>query len=240
MVSIKSMSISVFFPAYNDSQTIPRLVKGVIKTLKKITKDYEVIIVNDGSKDNTAAVAEELSRKYKNVRVVHHRTNKGYGAALKTGFKSSTKDFVFYTDGDAQYDVKELEKLVGNLGDADVVNGYKLKRSDDLYRVVLGRLYHWGAKMLFNIRLRDIDCDFRLIRRKVFDKISLESNSGVICVEMMKKIQNAGFKIVEIPVHHYPRESGSSQFFKLKRLIPVFTGLFKQWLKIVVIKNFRK
>ena len=234
------MSISVFFPAYNDSQTIPRLVKGVIKTLKKITKDYEVIIVNDGSKDNTAAVAEELSRKYKNVRVVHHRTNKGYGAALKTGFKSSTKDFVFYTDGDAQYDVKELEKLVGNLGDADVVNGYKLKRSDDLYRVVLGRLYHWGAKMLFNIRLRDIDCDFRLIRRKVFDKISLESNSGVICVEMMKKIQNAGFKIVEIPVHHYPRESGSSQFFKLKRLIPVFTGLFKQWLKIVVIKNFRK
>jgi len=240
VIYIKSISISVFFPTYNDAATIPKLVEDSIKTLKNITNDYEIIIVNDGSRDNIAAVAEKLSKKYKNVRIINHKTNMGYGAALKTGFKSSAKDFIFYTDGDAQYDVKELKKLVDNLDDADLVNGYKIRRSDSLYRIILGRLYHWAAKLLFNIKIRDIDCDFRLMRRTIFDMVSLESDSGVICVEMIRKIQKAGFKIVEVPVHHYPRISGQSQFFKVKRLIQVFEGLLRQWWKLMVLDKFRK
>ena len=137
-------------------------------------------------------------------------------------------------------DVKELKKLVDNLDDADLVNGYKIRRSDSLYRIILGRLYHWAAKLLFNIKIRDIDCDFRLMRRTIFDMVSLESDSGVICVEMIRKIQKAGFKIVEVPVHHYPRISGQSQFFKVKRLIQVFEGLLRQWWKLMVLDKFRK
>lgn len=240
MIYIKNISISVFFPAYNDASTIPLLVEDAVKTLKKITDNYEVIIVDDGSKDNTAQVADRLSRKYKKVRAIHHDKNNGYGAALKTGIRNSRKDFIFYTDGDGQYDAKELEKLVDNLNGADMVNGYKLKRSDKVYRIILGKMYNWMSKLLFNIKLKDIDCDFRLMKRSIFNKISLESNSGVICVEMMRKIQKAGFKIVEVPVHHYPRVSGQSQFFKLGRIILVFEGLAWQWWKLMVLEKLKK
>ena len=159
---------------------------------------------------------------------------------MKTGFRNSKKDLIFYTDGDGQYDVKEMKRLLTRIDKSDIVNGYKIKRADRLYRVVLGGMYNLAAKILFNIKMKEIDCDFRLMRRKIFDKIELESDSGVICVEMMKKIQSAGFKISDVPVHHYPRVSGSSQFFKLTRLVPVFIGLMRQWLKLVVFAGFGK
>src|SRR5690606_30769854 len=139
--------------------------------------------------------------------------NRGYGGALRSGFASGEKEWIFYTDGDAQYDVRELERLVERAGpDVDVVQGYKIQRHDPLHRIVIGRLYHWFIRMTFGIRLRDVDCDFRLIRRAVFDKVVLTRDSGVICAEMMTKIQRAGFRIVEVPVHHYQRAHGKSQF----------------------------
>src|SRR5438093_12937729 len=165
-------------------------------------------------------MADELARTYRQVRAVHHPKNRDYGAALQTGFRSATKELIFYTDGDAQYDPTELSVLWTKMTTgADVVNGYKISRADPLHRIVIGRIYHYIVSILFGLTLRDVDCDFRLMRRSIFERINLEKTSGIICVEMMKKIQDAGFRVVEVPVHHYHRAFGKSQFFNYRRLV---------------------
>lgn len=228
-------SITAFFPAYNDGGTIASMVISALLTLRELTDDYEVIVVNDGSADYTPQILEELARVYDNVRVIHHERNKGYGGALRTGFANATKDLIFYTDGDAQYDARELKLLYPALVEGvDMVNGYKISRSDPWYRMVIGRIYHWIAKLSFGLKLRDVDCDFRLMRREIFDKVQLESNSGVICVEMMKKIQDAGLVIAEVPVHHYHRVYGRSQFFNFRRTFRVGIDLLRLWVKLVL------
>jgi len=228
-------SISVFFPAYNDGGTIASMVLSALLTLRELTDDYEVIVVNDGSADYTPQVLDELARVYKEVRIIHHEKNKGYGGALRSGFQNASKELVFYTDGDAQYDARELKLLYPQLVEGvDMVNGYKISRSDPWYRMVIGRTYHWVVKTAFGLRLRDVDCDFRLMRRKIFDRVHLESNSGVICVEMMKKIQDAGFVIAEVPVHHFHRAYGRSQFFNFRRIFHVGRDLIKLWLQLVL------
>jgi len=233
-------SISVFFPAYNDGGTIPSMVISALLTLRQLTDDYEVIVVDDGSTDYTAEVLDELARMYDHVRVIHHEQNKGYGGALRTGFASATKDLVFYTDGDAQYDARELQLLCPALVEGvDMVNGYKISRSDPWYRAVIGRIYHWMAKLAFGLKLRDVDCDFRLMRRAVFDRVHLESDSGVICVEMIKKIQDAGFVIAEVPVHHYHRVYGRSQFFNFGRTFRVGRDLLLLWYELVLKPRLR-
>ena len=230
--------ISVFFPAYNDGGTIPSMVLTALMTLRELTDDYEVIVVNDGSADYTAAVLEELADRYPELRVIHHEQNRGYGGALRTGFSSATKDLIFYTDGDAQYDPCEMTRLYEVWSDeVDFVNGYKISRSDPLHRTIIGRLYHWTVKLAFGLHLRDVDCDFRLMRRAIFDRVHLESSSGVICVEMMKKIQDAGFVIAEAPVHHFHRVYGRSQFFNFGRIFRVGRDLLKLWLQLVVWPN---
>src|SRR5215212_1935146 len=198
--------LSVFFPAYNDSGTIASLVITALQTARGLTSDFEVIIINDGSADATAQIADELARTYPEVKVVHHQRNVGYGGALRSGFQAATRDLVFYTDGDAQYDPAEMAVLWKAFGEGvDLVNGYKISRSDPLHRIVIGRVYHHTIKLQFGLRVRDVDCDFRLLRRSIFEKVNLVKTSGIICVEMMKKIQDAGFNIVEVPVHHYHR-----------------------------------
>src|SRR5687768_2215762 len=232
--------LSVFFPAYNDSGTIASLVITALKTARRLTPDFEVIIVNDGSADNTAEIADELARTYPEVRVVHHERNRGYGGALRSGFAASTRELVFYTDGDAQYDPTEMEALWEALSDdVDLVNGYKISRSDPLHRVLIGRAYHHTVKLLFGLRVRDVDCDFRLMRRRIFERVSLQKNSGVICLEMMKKIQDAGFRIAEVPVHHYHRAYGRSQFFNFRRLFRTALDVFRLWFVLVVRREVR-
>jgi glycosyltransferase involved in cell wall biosynthesis len=227
--------LSIFFPAYNDSGTIASLVITALRTARKLTPDHEVIVVNDGSADGTAEILEELACIYPQVRVVHHDRNRGYGGALRTGFASATRELVFYTDGDAQYDPAEMELLWVRMGaGVDLVNGYKISRSDPWHRIFIGRLYHYIVKLLFGLRVRDVDCDFRMMRRTIFDKVRLEKNSGVICLEMMKKIQDAGFTIVEVPVHHYHRAYGRSQFFNFPRIHRTAVDVFKLWFALVV------
>jgi len=219
MQDTKLNSISVFFPCYNDEGTIGSTVIKSFDVLRQISDDYEVIVVDDGSKDNSIKVLEELGRQYKYLKVVRHFTNMGYGAALRDGFINCTKDFIFYTDGDGQYDVYELRQLVQYMREGvDIVNGYKIKRSDPMHRKIIGRLYHNAMRFIFRIGIRDVDCDFRLMRRSIFDKVKLESSDGGICVELVKKCQNAGLRFVEVPVHHYHRLSGTSQFFKPSRI----------------------
>jgi glycosyltransferase involved in cell wall biosynthesis len=227
--------LSVFFPAYNDSGTIASLVISALQTARRLTADFEIIIVNDGSADATGRIADELARTYPEVRVVHHEKNRGYGGALRTGFASATREVVFYTDGDAQYDPSELELLWHALDeDVDLVNGYKISRSDPLHRIVIGRVYHHAVKLLFGLHVRDVDCDFRLLRASIFDRVALEKSSGVICLEMMKKVQDAGFRIAEVPVHHYHRAYGRSQFFNFRRLFKTALDVANLWVALVV------
>jgi glycosyltransferase involved in cell wall biosynthesis len=233
--------LSVFFPAYNDSGTIASLVISALQTARQLTPDFEVIIVNDGSADGTARIADELARTYPQVKVVHHPKNRGYGGALRSGFAAATRDLVFYTDGDAQYDPSEMALLWRAFNDqVDLVNGYKISRSDPLHRILIGRVYHHTVKILFGLRVRDVDCDFRLMRRSIFDRVSLEKDSGVICLEMMKKIQDAGYRIAEVPVHHYHRAYGRSQFFNFRRLARTGVDVMKLWLALVVRREHRR
>ena len=233
--------LSIFFPAYNDSGTIASLVITALRTARELTPDHEVIVVNDGSADKTAEILDELARTYPQVRVVHHETNRGYGGALRSGFASATRDLIFYTDGDAQYDPAEMEVLWRRFDESvDLVNGYKISRSDPLHRIVIGRVYHHTVKILFGLTVRDVDCDFRMMRRSIFDRVHLEKNSGVICLEMMKKITDAGFRIAEVPVHHYHRAYGKSQFFNFRRLFRTGIDVFKLWYALVVRREHTK
>jgi glycosyltransferase involved in cell wall biosynthesis len=228
-----SNGISAFFPAYNDGGTIASMVLSAVLVLQELTDDYEVIVVNDGSSDYTKEILDEVERQYDAVRVVHHEKNRGYGGALRTGFSEASKEFIFYTDGDAQYDVRDLPTLWKAMDDrVDMVQGYKIGRSDPLHRVIIGRIYHWVANLAFGLHLKDVDCDFRLIRHSVFDTMHLKSDSGVICVEMMKKIRDGGFRISEVPVHHYHRVYGQSQFFNFRRIFRVGRDLLKLWWEL--------
>ncbi len=237
----RAPGLSVFFPAYNDSGTIASLVISARQTAASLTDDFEVIVVDDGSADRTAQIVDELARTYADVKVVHHPRNRGYGAALRSGFAAATRELVFYTDGDAQYDPTEMAILWRALRtDVDVVNGYKISRSDPFHRIVIGRLYHHFVKLLFGLTVRDVDCDFRLLRRSIFDRVSLETSSGVICLEMMKKIQDAGFTVAEVPVHHYHRVYGRSQFFNFRRLFKTAVDVAALWVALVIRRDHRR
>jgi len=238
VTSPEKPSLSIFFPAYNDVGTIASLVLIAHMTARRLTDDYEVIVVNDGSPDHTGELLDEMARQFSWLRVVHHDKNRGYGGALRTGFLSATKQLVFYTDGDAQYDPRELLKLYQAFSErVDFVNGYKIGRSDPLHRIWIGRLYHHFVRTAFSLRLRDVDCDFRLMRRSVFEKVRLTRDSGVICVELMKKVQDHGFRIAEVPVRHYHRTYGKSQFFNVRRVLRTLQDLVRLWLELVVRKE---
>jgi len=231
-------SISAFFPAYNDVGSIGKIVHTMAWLLPKLTKDYEIVIVDDGSRDGTGDLLRMLAREYPFLKVIHHGVNRGYGAALITGFANCSKDLVFYTDGDGQYDVEELPLLLRALTDGvDLVNGYKISRADPKHRIIAGRIYRLLMRLLFRLKVRDVDCDFRLFRRSLLAQIQLTCDSGVICVEMMRRFQSRGCRIVEVPVHHYHRSHGSSQFFRFRHLRRVFVQLFVAWWKLVISRE---
>ncbi|HYU79741.1 MAG TPA: glycosyltransferase family 2 protein [Vicinamibacterales bacterium] len=236
------VGLTVFFPAYNDSGTIASLVIRAVQVAGTLTPDFEVLVINDGSRDSTATVLDELASLYPGrVRIVHHQQNRGYGGALRSGFEHATKELVFYTDGDAQYDPAEMSLLWREMRpEIDWVNGYKISRSDPLHRIIIGRVYHHIVKMLFGFKVRDVDCDFRLIRRRVFDVVRLEKSSGVICLEMMKKFHDAGFRVAEVPVHHFHRAYGRSQFFNFPRLYRTAVDVLRLWWSLVIRKDHLK
>jgi glycosyltransferase involved in cell wall biosynthesis len=234
----KFPSLSVFFPAYDDAPSLPALVRQTLATLELHVADYEVIVVNDGSHDRTGEVLEELRREHHPwLRVVTHRHNRGYGGALRSGFAAAQKEFIFYTDGDGQYDVGELPRLLELVGPATgLVNGYKLERHDPRHRVWIGNVYNFCARLLFRIRIRDIDCDYRLIRRVLLEKIRLTSTSGTICVELVRKLELSGCQVAEIGVHHYPRLHGKSQFFRIRSLAVTLFQLLRLWVRLVILR----
>ncbi len=237
-----TLPISVFFPAYNDAPSLPALIDKTFTVLAACASDYEVIVINDGSSDSTQAVLEELQNRYTpHLRVVKHERNMGYGQALRSGFAAATKEFVFYTDGDGQYDIGELPKLLAEMStNVGLVNGRKLERNDPWHRIFIGSTYNAFARFLFRIKLSDIDCDFRLIRRSLLEDTPLIATSGAICVELVRKLELTECATVEVGVHHYPRVHGRSQFFRVKSLAVTFTQLVDLWVRLVLIPCFSR
>ena len=228
-------AVSAFFPCYNDEATIGSLVETMSATLDKLGVDGEVIVVNDGSTDDSDRVLKELSETEPKLRIVTHAQNQGYGAALLSGFAAATKEWVFYTDGDGQYDPAELAELVEQASDdVDIVQGYKISRADNLSRLVIGRVYHRFVALFFRLTVRDTDCDFRLIRRTKLREVHLHHTTGVICVELMRRLQDADARFVEAGVHHYPRRHGKSQFFRLVPIARALLGLAKLWVEVTI------
>lgn len=228
------VGLSVMFPAYNDAATIGKLADYAAALLPRVTDDFEIVIVNDGSEDRTAEVLAERAARYPFLRVITHSKNRGYGAALRSGFAACTKSLVFYTDGDGQYDPTELVDLIPRSDGCAMVNGYKRKRGDSLSRIVIGRLYHWTAKFLFGLVVRDVDCDFRLLRRDVLATLDLTADSGAICTELVRRVQETGQAIHEVPVHHYERMSGRSQFFRFRRILASLMMLLRLWRRLIL------
>ena len=235
-------SLSVFFPAYNDAASLPLLVQSAFEILDRYVTDYELIVVNDGSIDDTQEVAESLCTYYgPRMKVIQHQVNQGYGGAIRTGFSTASKDFIFYTDGDGQYDVGELPMLLDAMeAGIGLVNGYKIQRHDPWHRIVIGSIYNQFARFIFGVRLKDIDCDFRLVRRSVLETFQLTSTSGTVCVELVKGIERSGTMVVQIPVHHYPRLHGRSQFFRLRSLGATLEQLIGLWLRLFVFGSLRR
>jgi glycosyltransferase involved in cell wall biosynthesis len=231
-------SVSAFFPCFNDEATIESMVDLAVVTLDRLGVDGEVVVINDGSTDRSAAVLADLAAREPLLRIVTHERNSGYGAVLLSGFAAATKQWVFYTDGDGQYDPTELALLVAHAtDDVDVVQGYKLRRADGLARRIVGRLYHRFVAFFFGLRIRDTDCDFRLIRHAMLEKVELEHTTGVICVELVRKLQDAGATFVEVGVHHYRRVHGRSEFFKLPAVARTLWDLAGLWLRLVAFSR---
>jgi glycosyltransferase involved in cell wall biosynthesis len=225
-------SLSVFFPCYNEQDNIERVVKSTLDVLTALKIDYEVIIVDDGSKDKTGETADKLAEKYEHVKVVHHSVNRGYGAALQSGFKAATKEYVFYTDGDGQFDIKELPMLFKYTADYDIVTGYRIKRQDNLIRKLNAFCWTTMVNLLFGMKIKDMDCAFKLYKRRIFDDIKMASSGALINTEIFARAKNKGYKIFQIGVHHYPRTAGTQTGAKLSVILRAFKELFAIYKQI--------
>jgi glycosyltransferase involved in cell wall biosynthesis len=238
--------ISAFFPCFNDAGTIASMVMEALVVLRELVDEYEVIVIENGSTDYAWDVLDELERLYGpqgvdsrdrgRVRIIRFAEALDYGGALRAGFAACRYELIFYTDGDGQYDVRELRSLYDALKQeeadgrtVDVVMGNKITRRDPVHRRFISWAYHNLMSVVFQFKVHDVDCDFRLIKRHVFDKVVLTQNSGTIALELMTKVQYAGFRTVEVPVNHFHRAYGVSQFFRVGRLVQVGISLVKLW-----------
>jgi glycosyltransferase involved in cell wall biosynthesis len=225
-------SISVFFPCYNEQENIERVAKSAVELLESLGIDYEVILVDDGSKDNTGKIADKLAAENNRIKVVHHSPNKGYGAALQSGFKAATKEYVFYTDGDGQFDIKELPLLFKYVSQYDIVTGFRIKRQDNLMRKLNAFCWTTMVNILFGMKIKDMDCAFKLYKRKIFDEITLKSTGALINTEIFARFNNKGYKVYQLGVHHYPRMAGTQTGANLKVILRAFKELFALYKQI--------
>jgi glycosyltransferase involved in cell wall biosynthesis len=232
----KIPSLSVFFPAYNEEANLETTVEKAIPILMRIADKYEILIINDGSKDKTAEIADSLVRKYPFIRVIHHAQNRGYGGAFKSGLYNSKYDWIAFTDADGQFDFSEITKFIEKQKQtkADLVIGYYLKRAVPLIRILGSKIWEWTVFLLFGMKVTDTDCGFKLFSKKVTDTVrDLEAERGpFINSEFLIKARKAGFKIVEIGVHHYPRKAGRATGASLKVIAAALIDLFRLRKKI--------
>lgn len=232
----KLKELSLFFPAYNEEGNLRRTVEKAIPVLKKVAEKFEVIIVNDGSKDQTGKIAEDLAKKHSFVKVVNHQHNRGYGGAFKSGIYNSQYEWIVFTDADGQFDFSEITKLIEKQEKtgADLVIGYYLKRAVGPLTIFTSKLWELMVFVLFGLRVTDTDCGFKLFRRKVVETIPrLNAERGpFINSEFLIQAQKAGFKFAEVGVHHFPRKAGQATGRNLKVILAGFSDLLRLRLKI--------
>lgn len=203
-------SISIVFPAYNEAENLKIVLKEALSVANDLNIPYEVIVVNDGSSDNTLEVVKKFQKKNKNLKLINHEFNRGYGQTLLDGFSAGRHEWIFFSDSDRQFDLKEINKLKPYTNEADLVIGYRENRKDKKRRKFNAYLFKLTARMIFSLKFKDIDCAFKLIKKEVLDEIELESTSALINTELLHKSQNKKYKIVEVPVTHYPRTQGKA------------------------------
>lgn len=209
MSKTKLSSLSIFFPAYNEEGNIATTIIDARNAAQIVAKSYEIIVVNDGSRDRTVEIVEELQKFDPNIRLLSHKTNIGYGAAVKTGLKACSMDWIFFTDSDGQFRYDELQKFVDQTQKYDLIMGYRRKRMDPFHRVFVAQvmLKIWNF-ILFGLTVRDVDCAYKLFSKEVRDKIKLDTESAITVTELIVKAKSAGFKITQLPVIHYARKFG--------------------------------
>ena len=225
--------ISIVLPAYNEEANIARQVTTVAEVLEQLKfDDYEILVVDDGSTDRTGSLTEELQSDLPKLRLLTHEANRGYAQALRTGFTSAQMPLVFYTDADNQFDVRELKNLLPAIDDYDIVSGFRIYRFDPLSRLFLSWGYNLLVRALFRIRIRDVDCAFKLFRRDVFDRIHIESKKFFVDTEILAKASKLKLRMTEIGVRHYPREAGESTvrpshvIHTLRELVVMWTDIY--------------
>ncbi len=223
----RGVSISVFFPCHNEGSSVEPLVRKTLATLKQVSGDFEVIIVNDGSVDDTGEIADRLAAEIAEVKAVHHAVNSGYGGALQSGFRAATKELVFYTDGDAQFDVGEMPALLPLMKEYDIVSCYRLDRKDSMVRKFNAWCWTVLVCILFRMKIRDIDCAFKLFKRKIFDEMEMHSTGALIDAEVLARATRAGWTVTQTGVHHYPRQAGEQSGASVRVILRAFKELFK-------------
>lgn len=220
------LSISVFFPCYNEEANVEATTRAALAALSQVSSDFEVIIVNDGSTDRTGEIADQLAQEHPRVRAVHNRPNLGYGGALQRGFREATKPWVFYTDGDGQFDFAEIKELLPLLEEYDIASAFRLNRQDSLVRKLNAFCWTTLVNVLFRLRLRDIDCAFKIFPRKLFDEIEMKSTGALIDAEVLARAKRLGYTIGQVGVHHYPRVAGEQSGANLRVILRAFKELF--------------
>ncbi len=226
--------LSVVLPAYNEEANIDRVVRGVVAYLEPTGIDYEVLPVNDGSRDRTAEILAALQRELPRVRPQQHPQNRGYGAALRTGFDAAVKRYVFYMDGDGQFDIRDLDHLLPLASEEVIVTGFRIERRDPLIRRLNAKLFGgWLVRVMLGVYVKDLNCAFKLIPKKVFQTVHLESTGALINAELYGRAIRAGFGIREVGVHHYPREAGVQTGAHLSVIFRAFYDLLRLRQKIV-------
>ena len=220
-------SLSVFFPCHNEVDNLPRLVEQAREVLPRLAQQWEVIIVDDGSTDGTGPLADRLAAACPQVRVVHHPRNRGYGAALRSGFAAARHEYVFFTDGDGQFDMTEIALLLPRRHQADLVLGYRLRRADPPHRRLYALLYKLLIRAVLGLKVRDLDCAFKLLPRRVLNALSLHSDGALISAELLFKAGRAGFTWAEVGVHHYPRAAGVQSGGSPRVILRMFRELWR-------------
>lgn len=229
---MKLSSLSVFFPLYNEEDNIAKLAQKAFEVIPPLADKFEIIFINDGSRDRTAERLLEISLKFNNIKIVNHGKNRGYGAALKSGFLNAQYEYVFFTDGDCQFDLSQIDRLIALIGFCDGAMGFRQNRSDPFYRILNAKVYNLLVRILFGLKVKDIDCAFKLIKKKALDSVKLKSESQFISAELLIKVKKNGFILKECGVDHFSRKSGSATGNSPKAIISSFKELFKLWKEL--------
>ncbi len=221
------IELSAFFPAYNEEGNIARTVRSALDILPQYCERFEVIVIDDGSSDRTAQIVQELAEQDSRVRLVRHGRNRGYGAALRTGFAAATHKWVFFTDADGQFDIRDIHRLLAYVDSADLIVGYRLRRQDPFHRRLSAKLWNLLVRGWFGLRVRDVDCAFKLIHRRILDDVRLETDSAFLSTELLCRARTQRARIVEVGVPHYPRTWGKQTGARLTVVVRAFWDLWK-------------